>query len=248
MLRNTFIAVCLLAADCAIAQQPANPQVKVNMINACTPSAADQQEIGAALAKVPKQVQFAPDFEVDRGRSSLDQKPDFLAAGQNAEFSKEASVANWVRLRRDLAGQGTFASLQYSFSTDSHTMIETLVFHVRDPKDLLQVTIEDSAAAVTSPSAMLSANTPASRIRLERFGKSSVALARCSATPEGPAPDQTALQPLFDTASGILASYRAILGVQQAVPEELSRIHSAKTAGPPARPPAGVRRPANPQN
>jgi hypothetical protein len=229
----------------AVAQQAGNPQVKVNMINACSPSPADQQEISAALAKIPHSTQFSADFEVDRGRSSLDQKPEFLAAGQNAEFSKEASVADWVRIRRDLAGQGTFSSLQYSFSTDSHTLIETLVFHVRDPKDLLQVTVEDSAAAVTTPAGMLAANTPASRIRLERFGKSSIALVRCSASDAGPAPDQTALQPLFDSASDILKNYRALLGAQEMVPAELARVQSVKSPGP-KRPHSGPVKPAQP--
>ncbi len=248
VLRNIPIALCLLPALAAFAQQSAKPKVKVNMINACAPSPAEQQEISAALANVPKQVQFAPDFEIDRGRSSLDQKPEFLAAGQNAEFSRDASVANWVRLRRDLAGQGTFSNLQYSFSTDSHTMIETLVFHVRDPKDLLQLTIEDSAAAVTTPAAMLTANTPAGRIRLERFGKSSVALARCIASADGPAPDQTALQPLFQAASEVLANYRTLLGVQQMVPEELARVHSVKSGGSAPRPPSGGNKPAQPHH
>ena len=54
-------------------------------------------------------------------------------------------------------------------------MVETLIFHVRDPKDLMQVAIEeDNASSVTTPAAMLGTNTPAGRIKLERFGKSSV--------------------------------------------------------------------------
>jgi len=48
--------------------QSASPQVKVNMINACAPSPDDKQEIATALAHVPKQPKFGPDFEVDRGR------------------------------------------------------------------------------------------------------------------------------------------------------------------------------------
>ncbi|MFZ0137730.1 MAG: hypothetical protein WAK89_11765, partial [Candidatus Sulfotelmatobacter sp.] len=30
------------------------PQVKVNMLNVCTPSAEEQKEIAAALARIPK--------------------------------------------------------------------------------------------------------------------------------------------------------------------------------------------------
>jgi hypothetical protein len=71
---------------------------------------------------------------------------------------------------------------------------------------------------------MLSVNTPASRVRLERFGKSSVALARCLGVEGGPVPDQTAYEPLFRSASEVLANYRGLLGVKKTVPEELAKI------------------------
>jgi hypothetical protein len=98
------------------------------------------------------------------------------------------------------------------------------VLHVRDPKDLMEVSLEDSATSVTSSEAMLGSNTPASRIRLERFGKSSVALARCLGTEGGPVPDQSAYEPLFHTASDVLANYRGLLSVKKIVPEELANI------------------------
>jgi hypothetical protein len=117
-------------------------------------------------------------------------------------------------------------------------MVETLVLHVRDPKDLIQVALEDSASAVTSSDAMLGANTPVNRIRLERFGKPSVALARCQAADGGPAPDQSAYEPLFRSASQVLGTYRGLLGVKSVVPEELAKIggtqKTAPTAGKPA--------------
>ena len=103
-------------------------------------------------------------------------------------------------------------------------MVETLVFRVRDPKDLMQVSIEDSASAVTTPATMLTSSTPASRIKLERFGKSSVVLARCSGTEAGPPPDQSAYEPLFQSASSILSNYRGLLGARTTVPEELERV------------------------
>ena len=106
-------------------------------------------------------------------------------------------------------------------------MVETLVFRVRDPKDLLQVSIEDSASAVTPPATMLSSSTPASRIKLERFGKSSVVLARCSGSEAGPPPDQSAYEPLFQSASSILSNYRGLLGARTTVPAELERIGGA---------------------
>jgi hypothetical protein len=106
------------------------------------------------------------------------------------------------------------------------------VLHVRDPKDLIQVSMEDSASAISSVATMVAADTPASRIRLERFGKSSVALARCAGAENGPAPDQSAYEPLFRSASEVLANYRRQLGVRRTVPAELAQIPSAgpKTA------------------
>src|SRR5580704_2657193 len=157
------------------------------MLNVCTPSAEEQKEIAAALARIPKQPLFSPDFEVSRGRSTLADMPSFLPVGQGAQVSDEPSIASYVRERKEFSVQAMFSSVQYSFSNDGHNMVETLVLHVRDPKDLIQVSMEDSASAIGSAVSMVSANTPASRIRLERFGKSSIALARCNAAENGPA-------------------------------------------------------------
>jgi len=219
-------------------QQPsgapsAEPQVQVHMLNVCTPSADEQKEIAAALARIPKQPLFTADFEVSRGRSTLTDLPSFMPAGQTAHVAGEPSVASYVRIRREFSVQALFSSVQYSFSNDGQNMIETLVLHVRDPKELIEVSLEDSASSVTSAEAMLAANTPASRVRLERFGKSSVALARCLAAEGGPPPDQSAYEPLFHSASEVLANYRTLLGVQRTVPEELAKISGSqpKAAG-----------------
>ena len=203
---------------------PAQPQVKVNLLNVCTPSAEEQKEIAAALARVPRQPLFADDFEISHGRSTLDTPPNFLQPAQNAKMSDTSSVANYVRIRREFAVQAMFSSVQYSFSDDGQNMVETLVLHVRDPKDLIQVSMEDSASAIGSAESMVSANTPANRIRLERFGKSSIALARCSAAENGPAPDQSSYEPLFRSASEMLANYRKLLEVRRTVPAELAQI------------------------
>jgi hypothetical protein len=210
------------------AQSPAQPQVKVNMLNVCAPSAEEQQEITSALSRVPKQPLFGPDFEVDRGRSSLGESPSFLQAGESAQMASDSGTADWVRLRREFSVQATFSTVQYSFSKDPRNMIETLVFRVRDPKDLLQMSIEDSASAVTTPAAMLGTDTPASRIQLERFGKASVVLARCAGSDANPAPDQSAYEPLFRSATEIMAQYRVILNAKRTVPEELARVAGAK--------------------
>src|SRR5713101_3542581 len=228
MLRSiSAILISLGLGPLAAAQQPSPPQVKVNVLNVCSPSPEEQQEIASALARVPKQPLFAPDFEIDRGRSSLEQRPGFLQPGESAQLSTDSATAKWVRIRREFSVQALFSTVQYSFSTDPKNMVETLVFRVRDPKDLMQVSIEDSASAVTNPATMLSTHTPASRIKLERFGKSSVVLARCSASEAGPAPDQSAYEPLFQSASAILSNYRGLLAARTTVPEELARIGAA---------------------
>ena len=219
----------LLACSGMLFAQQQQPPVKVNVLNVCAPSAEEQKEISSALARVPRQPLFSDDFEVARGRSSLGEAPGFLQAGQSAQMSDEPSVASWVRLRREFSMQALFSTVQYSFSNDGKNMIETLVLHVRDPKDLVQLSIEDSASAVTSPAAMLGAASPASRIKLERFGKSSVVLAKCLGSEGGPVPDQSAYEPLFAGASSILTNYRTLLNARKTVPEELAKVGAAAT-------------------
>ena len=150
MIRNLqTLVICLGLGSLAMAQQPAQPQVKVNVLNVCSPSAAEQQEIASALARVPKQPLFGVDFEIDRGRSSLEVGPGFLQPGSGSQMSSDPGTASWVRIRREFSVQALFSTVQYSFSVDPKNMVETLVFRVREPKDLLQVAIEDSASAVT---------------------------------------------------------------------------------------------------
>jgi hypothetical protein len=228
VLRQRFLVVLTLGLTCArIAAQ--QPPVKVNVLNVCTPSQEEQKEISSALARVPKQPLFSEDFEVARGRSSLSEAPGFLQAGQGAQLSDTPSIAKWVRLRREFSLQALFSTVQYSFSDDGKSMIETLVLHVRDPKDLVQVSIEDSASSVTTAATMLATSTPATRIKLERFGKSSVVLARCSGSDGGPVPDQSAYEPLFSSASSIMTNYRSLLNARHTVPDELTRVAAAAT-------------------
>jgi hypothetical protein len=136
----------------------------------------------------------------------------------------QQAFAEFVRIRRDFPNGETFSTAQYSFSRDKQEMVETLVFRLREAKDLLEISIESTASSVTTPSIMLTAATPAGRIKLERFGKSSVVLARCSGSNGGPAPDQSAYEPLFSSASSILSGYRKLLDARNLVPAELARI------------------------
>jgi hypothetical protein len=209
----------------ATAQEPAakqQPPVKVNVLNVCTPSAEEQKELSAALAKVPARPVFGKDFEMARGHSTLD--PNAPIPGMEPLPPDAAASADWVRLRREFPAGMLFSNVQYSFSVDANNMVETLVLRVRDPKDLMQVSVEDNASSVTSASAMLSADTPVSRIRLERFGKPSVALARCPASADKPGLDQSAYESIFRSASAILNRYRDALGVRKTVPQELARL------------------------
>jgi len=213
-------ATAMIAA--AFAQQP---PVKVNVINVCAPTADEQKELSSALAKVPGKPAFAADFEVARGRSTLDQSTPI--PGMQPLPPGAVAAADWVRVRREFPAATLFSNVQYSFSVDSKNMVETLVLRLREPKDLMQISIEDSASSVVSATAMLSSSTPVSRVKLERFGKSSVVLARCSGEEGNPATDQSAYEPIFRTASSIMEHYRDALGARKMVPEELARLRAA---------------------
>ncbi len=244
MLRNIVVIIFIGVAQVASAQQSSQPQVKVNVLNVCSPSPAEQQEIASALSRIPKQPLFSPDFEVDRGRSTLEEQPDFLKPGASAQLSSDSGMADWVRIRREFPAQAWFSTVQYSFSRDPKNMVETLIFHVRDPKELMQVAIEDNASAVTTPASMLGTSTPAGRIKLERFGKSSVVLARCLGTEGSPAPDQSAYEPLFRSATAIVTSYRSLLAAAKTVPAELARLGTMEATESKPRAKTGLNKPA----
>jgi len=210
-------ALAVVAA--ASAQQP---PVKVNVINVCAPAADEQKELSSALAKVPGKPEFSKDYEVSRGHSTLDSSTPI--PGMQPLPPGAVSAADWVRIRREFPDAALFSNVQYSFSVDAKNMVETLVLRVRDPKDLMQISIEDSASAVASATAMLSTSTPVSRVKLERFGKASVALARCSGGEGGPATDQSAYEPIFHAASSIMERYRDALGARKMIPQELARL------------------------
>ena len=138
-------ALAVVAA--ASAQQP---PVKVNVINVCAPAADEQKELSSALAKVPGKPAFSKDYEVSRGHSTLDSSTPI--PGMQPLPPGAVSAADWVRVRREFPDATLFSNVQYSFSVDAKNMVETLVLRVRDPKDLMQISIEDSASAVASGS------------------------------------------------------------------------------------------------
>ncbi len=195
----------LSAFALAQGQQPAKTSsgtpIKINYLNVCTPTDGEKQAMADALARIPRQARFSSDFEISRGRSTMPEVPP----------------AHWVRIRREFPG-GFFSSVQYAVSVDENGIVETLVFRVRDPAELLLVTMDDSTSAVSDVAATLAQNTPIEHLKVERFGKSSVALRRCSHA------DQSAYEALFRNASEIMAAYRAALKVRTTVPGDLARL------------------------
>jgi hypothetical protein len=214
------ILILLTAMTVAVLAQ--QPKVKVNVLNVCAPSADEQKQLSSALASVPAKAAFGKDYEVSRGHSTLD--PNTPIPGMAGIPAGAVATADWVRVRREFPGAALFSNVQYSFSVDSKNMVETLVLRVRDPKDLMELSIEDSASTVTSATAMLSTSTPVSRVKLERFGKSSVALTRCAGEDGNPVTDQTTYEPIFRSASSIMERYRDALGARKMVPKELEHL------------------------
>src|SRR5579863_4544077 len=102
MSKLTVTLAFILSGAFAAAQQapeplPNQPQVKVNLLNVCTPSAEEQKEIAAALARIPRQPLFSQDFEVSHGRATLSDSTNFLKPGQSTQMSDEDSIARYVR-------------------------------------------------------------------------------------------------------------------------------------------------------
>ena len=170
--------------------QEQNPAVKVNILNVCTPDAEAQRELKTALSRLPKAPSFSTDYEISRGVSTIE----------------EGKSSKYVRLRRDVKGDSPLATIQYSLSADPANTVETLVFRGRDVKELLALSIEDKLSTdVSKPAAVIQSDTPASRVRVERSGKTTVGLARCQEV------DQAPYEPIFAQASAVLADYRRVL-------------------------------------
>jgi hypothetical protein len=162
----------------------------------------------ALLARVPLRAHFADDFEVDRGRTTTPDSPP----------------SNWVRIRREFTAETPFTNAQYTFNLEDggKGIAETLVFRTREMKAGLPLEISMQNTVSTGDAAtVLASDTPAERIRMERFGGTSAVLARC------PSADQSAYEPLFRKASEIMAGYRIALRVRQTVPGDLARVAAA---------------------
>jgi hypothetical protein len=241
LLLSLLFALVTGAVGWAQAGDDKNAQIKINYLNVCSPSDTEKQELGAALGRLPAKIHFAPDFEVSRGRTTMTEPPEALGSvlGGSQVVNNDNGPSNWVRIRREFPAESPFVSVQYSMSVDAGGIVETLVFRSREMKDVIQVSMEDKVSA-GDPAQVLKSDTPVDRVRIERFGKSSVALARCQGA------DQHAYDALFQQASGILSRYRAALNVRTTVPADLRRLGVGGTKDPeakekstkPAQPPA----------
>lgn len=203
----------------------------MNYLNVCSPSAEDRQQIAGTLESISAHPHFAADFEVARGRSTMSNS-DLLAASRAeagappAADTADESVSDWIRIRHEFPGSSPFVNAQYSFSINPGQVVETLTFRARNAKDVIQISISDTVHGPDSPAQAARLNTPAERIRIERFGKASIVLARC------PSADQAQFEPLFTRASTLLASYRASLRVPAVVPAEIARLPKTDVAHP----------------
>lgn len=182
-------------------------------MNVCTPSADEQAVIKNALSMVPAKPGFISDFEIARGRTTM----------------QDAAPSRFVRLRREFPQESPMMTAQYSLSTDASTIVELMVFRQRDAKDFHEIAIEDRvSAAAATPVAVVAADTPAVRIRVERLSKPTVGLSRCEGA------DQAAYEPLFSQASEIVARYRAALGLRSTFHSDIAWLSggtSGKRAG-----------------
>jgi hypothetical protein len=196
-----FSCAIAAAAQQEAAQPGGKPQIKVNYLNVCAPSPEEQAVLKAALAKIQVKPQFARDFEISRGETTL----------------KDAPEAKFVRLRRDFVAESPLMTAQYSISSDTTSTIEIMVLRLRDYKEFHEVSLEDRASTDAAPAAaMLAVDTPVARIRVERLGKSSVVLTRCQNA------DQNAYEPLFRQASELMAQYRKALDLSTMLRSEIA--------------------------
>jgi hypothetical protein len=213
-------SVCALLTLSAAAQEPATaPQTKiqVNFLNSCRPAQGDLEEMGRALARVKQRPLFAADFEVSRGLTTLTEA-EARAAGAPAGSGN--TVSTYVRIRKEFPENAVLTDAQYSLSVEGNSASEVLALHMRDSREVLQILISDSV--VGSAAQAVKVDTPPDRIRVERFGKASIVLARCGAV------DQSAFEPLFQTAANILEEYRAAMAVKRVVPSELAQLPGHK--------------------
>ena len=221
MLRTLAIPVALgtlLAASSRLQDVPSptaapQPKIQVNFLNTCRPAASDLEEMRKALTRVKERPSFVADFEISRGLTTLSEA-EARAAG--APPGSGTTPSTWVRIRREFPEKAVLTDAQYSLSVEGEAISEVLALHLRDSREVLQILISDSVTG--APSQVVKLDTPPDRIRIERFGKPSIVLARCGAV------DQSSYGPLFATGREILQQYRVAMAVKTVVPAELAHL------------------------
>jgi len=210
--KKNILAMVLLTAPAVAQQSPATPSqgsqappVRVTVLNVCHLSDADSKTMTAMLERIPQRPTFISDFEIARGVTTLD-----------------GAKSRWVRARHEFAPGGSFSTAQYTISVDaskssSDALADTLVLRLRDPKEIVQVSIESDVTTGRPAEVLGPGGAQASRIRLERAGATSIVLARCSGQ------DQSAGEPIFAAASRVLAAYRAAFHANEVMTTELAR-------------------------
>jgi hypothetical protein len=212
------LAVSMRAQDGSSSAPPVGPaktKIQVNFLNPCHPAQADADEMGRALARLRERPRFTSDFEISRGVTTLSES-EARAAG----VSSGAGPSSWVRIRHEFPEKAPLSDAQYTLSIEGGEAAESLVLYLRDTKEVLQVLISDSVNG--SALQVVQASTPPGRIRVERFGKPSIVLARCVGM------DQAAYEPVFQAAGDILENYRVAMSVKSLVPAELARLPDGK--------------------
>lgn len=215
----TSLTSLALAQEAPAAPQTPSPQTKiqVNFLNSCHPAQAELEEMRRALARVKDRPAFSADFEISRGVTTLNEA-EARAAG--APAGSVATPSAWVRIRKESPEKAVLTDAQYSLSAEGSSSSEVLALHLRDTREVLQILISDSVTG--SPSQVAKADTPPDRIRIERFGKASIVLARCNGV------DQAAYEPLFEAARGVLERYRMAMAIKTVVPAEFARLPGHK--------------------
>ncbi|HLJ89412.1 MAG TPA: hypothetical protein VKZ53_21545 [Candidatus Angelobacter sp.] len=211
------IALLFLSGLAAFGQEPSpQPQVRLNILNVCTPSAEEQGVVKSVLDEIPAKPAFIQDFEITRGLATM----------------KDAPASKFVRLRREFPADSLLLTAQYSVSIEEDELVELLVLRHRDSKDFHEIALEDRISADSaSPSTVFTTDTPVTHLKIERFGKKSVGLSRC------PNADQSVYEPLFSQASMVMANFRRALGLRNAFRTDLTWLteHGKPAASPSPR-------------
>jgi hypothetical protein len=221
------VLLCAWLMPLALAQEPSVPgspqtKIQVNFLNSCRPAPAELEEMGRALAQVKAKPSFSADFEISRGMTTLSEAE---ARASGAPAGSGSTHSNWVRIRKEFPETAALTNAQYSVSVEGTTTSEVLALHLRESKagesgEVLQILISDSVSG--SPSQVVKVDTPPDRIRIERFGKASIVLARCGGV------DQSGYEPLFLAAGEVFEKYRAAMAVKSVIPAELVHLPGRK--------------------